>query len=69
MYDHTLHHGKNFCCYCLQAFSTKEILRCHVKHCFKTSGKKSIKMFQKGEYVRLKNYGRKLKSPQILKTF
>ena len=28
MYDHTLHHGrKHFCCYCLQAFSTDEILK------------------------------------------
>ena len=25
MYDHTLNHGrKHFCCYCLQAFSTKQ---------------------------------------------
>ena len=26
MYDHTLHRGrKHFCCYCLQAFSSKEM--------------------------------------------
>ena len=32
MYDHTLHHGrKHFCYYCLQAFSTKEILERHIK--------------------------------------
>ena len=31
MYDHTLHHGrKHFCCYCLQAFSTDEILKLHI---------------------------------------
>ena len=28
MYDHTLHYRrKHFCCYCLQAFSTEEILK------------------------------------------
>ena len=32
MYDYTLHHGrKHFCHYCLQAFSTEEILKHHVK--------------------------------------
>ena len=31
MYDHTLHHRqKQFCPYCLQAFSTAEILKSHV---------------------------------------
>ena len=36
MYDHTLHHGKNyFCRYCLQGFSTEEILKRHIKDCFK----------------------------------
>ena len=28
MYNHTLHRGRKiFCCYCLQAFSTEEILK------------------------------------------
>ena len=32
MYDHTLHSGrKHFCCYCLQAFSTEEILKTALK--------------------------------------
>ena len=36
MYDHTLHHEKkHFCCYSLQAFSTEEILKQHIKDCFK----------------------------------
>ena len=31
MYDHALHRGrKYFCYYCLQAFITGEILKCHV---------------------------------------
>ena len=32
MYDHTLHRGrKHFTDYCLQAFSTEEILKRHIK--------------------------------------
>ena len=37
MYDQTLHHEKkHFCCYSLQAFSTEEILKQHIKDCFKS---------------------------------
>ena len=40
MYDHTLHHAKKyFCRYCLQAFSTKEILKRHIKDCYKVKDK------------------------------
>ena len=32
MYDHALHHGrKRICSHCLQAFSSDEILECHIK--------------------------------------
>ena len=31
MYDHTLHHGRKHFCYCLQAFSSEEILKHHIK--------------------------------------
>ena len=64
MYDHTLHRGrKHFCRYCLQAFSTEEILKRHVKDCFEIIDKQRIKMSKKGEYVKLKNFERKIKSP------
>ena len=57
MYDHTLHHGrKHFHYYCLQAFSTKEILERHIKDWFKINGKQMIKATKKGEYVKFKNY-------------
>ena len=62
MYDHALHCGRHFCCYCLQAFRTAETLTFHIKDCFEINGKESIKMFAKGEYVRFKNYERKIKS-------
>ena len=52
MYDHALHcRRKHFCCYCLQAFSTEEILKRHIKDCFKINGKQRIKMPEKGEYL------------------
>ena len=54
MYDHTLHRGrKHFFPYCLQAFSTEEILKRHIKDCFKINGKQRIVRPQKGEYVKV----------------
>ena len=36
MDDHSLHHRrKHFCCYCLHAFITEEILKRHIKDYFK----------------------------------
>ena len=41
MYDQSLHRGiKHFCRYCLQVFSTEEILKGHIKTCFKLLTKK-----------------------------
>ena len=66
VYDHILHHvKKHFCYYCLQPFSTEEILKLHIKDCFKTNGKKRITMPEKGEYIKLKSYERINKSPFI----
>ena len=43
MYDHTFHRErKHFCCYCLQAFSTEEILKLHNKDYFKINDKQRI---------------------------
>ena len=45
MSDHALHRGrKHFSCYCLQAFSTEEILKSHIKECFKITGKQRMIM-------------------------
>ena len=52
MYDHTLRRErKRFCRYCLQAFSSEEILKSHIKNCFKINGKQTIEMPKKGEYI------------------
>ena len=62
MCSHTLHRGrKHFCRYCLQAFSTEEILKRNIKDCLKINGRQRIIMPKKGEYVRIKNYERKMK--------
>ena len=59
MYNHTLHRRRNqFCCYCLQAFTTEEILKYHTKDCFIMNDKQKIIMLRKGEYVKFKNYGK-----------
>ena len=51
MYDHTLHRKrKKICRHFLQDFSTKKILKCHAKDCFKINGKQMIKMAKKGGY-------------------
>ena len=46
----------------MQAFRTEEKLKCHIKNCFKIKDKQT-KMYTKGEYIKLKNFGRKIKSP------
>ena len=66
MYDHTFHRGrKHFCCYCLQAFITEEILS-HINDCFKINGKQWIHMAEKGKYVRFKNLEITIKSPVMI---
>ena len=67
MYDHTLHPGrKHFCRYCLQEFSTEEMLKSLIVDCFKINDKQRIIMPKKGELVKFKNYERKIKSPFII---
>ena len=65
--DHTWHHRrKHFCRYCLQAFSAEEILKSHIKDCFKINGKQRIIMPRKDEFVKLSNYEGKIKSLFII---
>ena len=52
MYEHALHRGrKQFCSYCLQAFSTEEIIKHYIKDYFEINDKQRIIMPKKGEYV------------------
>ena len=67
MYNHTLHRRKkDYSRYILPAVSTEEILKFHIKDNFKINGKQKIMMPKKSEYVRFKNYERKIKSPFII---
>ena len=49
-----------------QHYIMEEKLKCHIKDCFKVNGKQTIKMPKKGEYMKFKNFGRKIKSPFML---
>ena len=40
--------------------------RRNIKDCFKINGKQTIKMPKKGEYVKFKNFERKIKSPLMI---
>ena len=63
MHNFTLYSGrKHFLRYFLPAFSTEEILNCHINDCFKINGKQMIIVTKGGEYVELKNFERKTKS-------
>ena len=67
MYDHSLHREKkHFCRYCLHAFIPEEISKCHIKDCFKINSKQTIKMPEKGEYVKFKSFERTVKLPFMI---
>ena len=62
MYNRSLHRGKkHFCGYCLETFSTEEIVKSDVNDCFKINGKQLIQMLKEGEYIKLKNNYKKNK--------
>ena len=45
MYDHTLHRGRKHLCQCyLQVFNSEEILKIHIKGCFKIHEKQKMLM-------------------------
>ena len=67
MYDHSLHRRrKHFCIYCLLVFLTEEILKHNIKDSFKINGKQRIIIHKKGNYVKFKNFERKIKSPFLI---
>ena len=67
MYDLSLHRGrKHFCRYCLHAFIKEEILKRHIKDCLEINGKQKVIMPKKGEYIKFKNFERKIKSPFMI---
>ena len=57
---------KHFLQYCLPTFRTAEILKYHIKDCFRTNGKQRIKMPKKVNKLDSPNYERKIKSPFMI---
>ena len=57
---------KHGCMYCLQCFTTEEILNQHKENCMIINGQQAIKMPNKGEKIMLKNYQRQLKAPLVI---
>ena len=66
MYDHSLYSGRKYFCLCCSHAFIREILKRHVKDCFKINGKQTSKMPNQGEYVKFKNFERKIKSPFMI---
>ena len=52
----------------MQAFSTEEILKLHIKDYFEINGKQRIIIPKKCEYVKFKSYDRKIKPPFMIYT-
>ena len=66
-YNYTKHKDKkHFCIYCLQCFSSADILEKHKKNCLTINGKQAINMPKEGEKVQFKNYHKKLDVPFVI---
>ena len=52
---------KYFCGYCLQCFSSENVLQKHKKVCLKINGKQSIKL--RSGSIKFKNYSKQLAAP------
>jgi len=61
MYNQTKHeYRKHFCMYCLQCFSSEDVLIKHKTECIVINGEQAIKMPEKGEQIMFKNHSRQL---------
>ena len=62
MFDKTKNKNKKyFCRYCLQCFSSENVLTEHKKNCLVINGKQNVKL-EKGS-ISFKNYSRQLPAP------
>ena len=67
IYDHILQRGrKHSSRFGLPAFRTEEKLHGHIRDGFKTNHNQTTKMPQKGEHVKFKTSGRKIKSLPLI---
>ena len=67
MYNKTKHkERKHFCMYCLQCFSTDEILTKHKSNCMVINGKQAIRMPKEGSIVQFQNYHKQMPAPFVI---
>ena len=58
---------KHFCMYCLQCFSTEEILTRHRTNCMVINGEQAIRMPQKGKNIlQLQNHHKQMPVPLVI---
>ena len=57
---------KNFCLYCLQRFSSKDILINHKENCISIDGVRVLIMPKADDIVHFKNYHKKLPVPFVI---
>ena len=67
MYNQNQHqHKKHFCRYCLQCFSTEEILCKHKPNCITINGKQAIELPKNGSSVKFTNFHKQLPIPFVI---
>ena len=67
MYNKTKHkERKHFCMYCLQCFSTDEILTKHKSNCMVINGEQAIRMPKEGSIVQFQNYHKQMPAPFVI---
>jgi len=68
MFNQTKHeHGKHFCLYCLQCYSSENVLNKHKNDCIVIGCEQAIRMPSQGEnIVRFQNYNRQLQIPFVM---
>ena len=64
--DTKKHCEKHFFPYCLQCFSSAEVLEFHVKNCIVIDYTKSVLLPEENEYVDFQNFKRLIKTPFII---
>ena len=67
LYNKTKHkERKHFCMYCLQRFSTDEILTKHKSNCMVINGEQAIRMPKEGSIVQFQNYHKQMPAPFVI---
>ena len=67
MFHHTKHNAsKQFCMYCLQCFSSEQILLNHTENCISINGEQAIKMPVKRSKIKFMNFHKQQAVPFVI---